>query len=108
MTPIAWPSSIAAIALVSLGIVNAAYVNKDTKLSEDEAELQAFLSSVISLTDAIRIAEKKTGAAAIAAEFEDEDGGYVFEVETLAHDGTETEVVINASTGEIIEIEVED
>ncbi|NOX94621.1 MAG: PepSY domain-containing protein [Alphaproteobacteria bacterium] len=42
------------------------------------------------------------------AEFEDEDSGYVFEVETVTHDGAEMEVVIAASTGEIIKIEIAD
>ena len=38
----------------------------------------------------------------MSAEFEMEDGLGVFEVELLAADGSEIEVLINASTGQVM------
>ena len=41
-------------------------------------------------------------------ELETEDGMQVYEIEILAADGTETEIEIAASTGEILEVDMED
>ena len=74
---------------------------------EDLAEAKAFSHAQISLVEAITIAEKKTGAKAISAEFEDEDNGYVYSVELLKPDGSELEAEINVQTGAVIKIEDE-
>jgi uncharacterized membrane protein YkoI len=88
-----------AAAILGAGVTNAALANKKF---EDMAEHQAFLISTISLSDAIASAQTQTGARAIAAEFEDEDGTYIYEIELISANGDELEVHIDAITGEIL------
>lgn len=63
--------------------------------------------TVISTEDAIRIAEEKTGAKVIEIEKDYDDGILKYEIELLSKT-QEFELEINAYTGEIIEMDVED
>lgn len=88
-----------AIALSGLGAT--AYASNEENENEDSAEHQAFLKTPISLTKAIMAAEKKTGAKAMSAEFEDEDGTFIYDIELLTAEGEEIEAEVNAKTGSI-------
>ena len=44
----------------------------------------------------------------IEIELDDEDGRYIYEVEVIAEDGSEIELEIDASTGEVLKADVDD
>lgn len=75
---------------------------------DDEAEHKAFLVSSVRLVDAVAAAEAHTGARAMMAEFEKENGDYIFEVELLTDKGTELEAHVDASTGAVLQVEREE
>ncbi len=93
--------------LAVLGISGAAVAESGTR-NDDTAETRAFQASPVSLAQAIQAAQTETGAKAISAEFENEDGAWVYTVELSAADGSETEVDVSAQTGAILKNETED
>jgi len=74
---------------------------------DDRAEHEAFATASVSLADAITMAETETGARAISAEFENEDGRFVYSVELLSADGLELEVMIDSAVLRVLEVEDE-
>ncbi|WP_339672798.1 PepSY domain-containing protein [Dasania marina] len=76
--------------------------------SDDHAEHQAFLATPISLSQAIAAAESKSGAKAISAEFEDENGKWVYSIELISTSGHELEVEVDSQTAAILKIETDD
>ncbi len=74
----------------------------------EREEKAAFSLAKISLTDAIAIAEEKSSGRAMSAEFEKEDGAWIYAVEVIQPNENEVEVCIDASSGSIIKIESED
>lgn len=75
---------------------------------EKEAkELQLFSQAKISLTDAIKAAEHKTGGKAMEAEVDDESSTVQFEVEVLK-DGKVHEVKVDGITGKVLKVSLED
>lgn len=65
-------------------------------------------SPALTATQAIKIALAEVPGEVQEAELETEDGSQVYEIEILNAEGVEMEVEINAETGMILEIEVED
>lgn len=57
------------------------------------------------IVQAIEIAKADVPGLVIKAEFDDDDGIQIYEVEIVNADGIEMEVKINAETGEILEVE---
>ena len=75
---------------------------------EKEAkELQLFSQAKISLTDAIKAAEHKTGGKAMEAEVDDESSTIQFEIEILK-DGKVQEVMVDGITGKVLKVSLED
>jgi len=75
---------------------------------EKEAkELQLYSQAKISLTDAIKAAEHKTGGKAMEAEVDDESSTIQFEVEVLK-DGKVHEVKVDGITGKVLKVSLED
>jgi uncharacterized membrane protein YkoI len=75
---------------------------------EKEAkELQLFSQAKITLTDAIKAAEHKTGGKAMEAEVDDESSTIQFEVEVLK-DGKVHEVMVDGITGKVLKVSLED
>lgn len=74
----------------------------------DATEHQSFMSSTVSLADAVTAAEAHTNARAMSAEFEREDGVYIFEIELLTVSGAELEAHVDASTGAVLQVETEE
>ena len=75
---------------------------------EKEAkELQLFSQAKISLTDAIKAAEHKTGGKAMEAEVDDESSTVQFEIEVLK-DGKVHEVKVDGITGKVLKVSLED
>ena len=98
----------AAAAVFLMSPINGAYAEDAAQLSDDDEEFRALRLASVSLVEAIHIAESETGAIAVSAEFEEDNGAYVFEIETLSDSGVETEVVIHPSDGSVLETEVDD
>ncbi|WP_062351819.1 PepSY domain-containing protein [Bacillus kwashiorkori] len=65
-------------------------------------------SSIISVEQAIKIAEKKTGAKVKSIEKDYDDGKIEYEIELMNEKGQEIEMTINARTGKISELEYDD
>ena len=75
---------------------------------EKEAkELQLFSQAKITLIDAIKAAEHKTGGKAMEAEVDDESSTIQFEVEVLK-DGKVHEVKVDGITGKVLKVSLED
>jgi len=75
---------------------------------EKEAkDLQLFSQAKISLTDAIKAAEHKTGGKAMEAEVDDESSTVQFEVEVLK-DSKVHEVKVDGITGKVLKVSLED
>ncbi|MDD5581541.1 MAG: PepSY domain-containing protein [Methylobacter sp.] len=75
--------------------------DKETK------ELQLFSQASISLQDAIKAAEEKTGGKAMEAEINDESTTVQFEIEVLK-DGKVHEVMVDGKTGKVLKVSLED
>ena len=78
----------------------------ETKEKEAK-ELQLFSQAKISLTDAIKAAEHKTGGKAMEAEVDDESSTVQFEVEVLK-DSKVHEVKVDGITGKVLKVSLED
>ena len=75
---------------------------------EKEAkELQLFSQAKISLTEAIKAAEQKTGGKAMEAEVDDEPNTVQFEIEILK-DGKIHEVIVDGKTGNVLKVSLDD
>ncbi len=75
---------------------------------EKEAkELQLFKLAEISLSDAIKAAEQKTGGKAMEAELDDESNTVQFEIE-IFKDGKIHEVKVDGKTGKVLKVSLED
>lgn len=64
-------------------------------------------STILTVDEATKIAEEKTGATVYEIELDEDDGRILYEVE-LYSSHTEIEMEIDAKTGEILEIEYDD
>ena len=75
---------------------------------EKEAkELQLFSQAKITLIDAIKAAEHKTGGKAMEAEVNDESNTVQFEIE-VKKDGKVHEVMVDGITGKVLKVSLED
>ena len=75
---------------------------------EKEAkELKLFSQAKISLTEAIKAAEKKVGGKAMEAEVDDESNTVQFEIEILK-DGKIHEVMVDGKTGKVRKVSLDD
>jgi uncharacterized membrane protein YkoI len=88
----------------TLFLTAAALVLAGGAIFADDAkeDLQALHNAKLSLTDAIRMAEKEGGGQAIEAELESDNGHARYDVEVLSSDGKKlTEYKLDANTGKI-------
>ena len=75
--------------------------------SKEAKELQLFSQATISLKDAIKAAEQKTGGKAMEAGMNDESAAVQFEIEILK-DGKVHEVIVDGKTGKVLKVSLED
>ena len=86
----------------------AANVAQAGESKEKEAkELKLFSEAKITLTEAIKAAEKNVGGKAMEAELDDESNTVQFEIEVLK-DGKIHEVMIDGITGKVLKVSLED
>lgn len=74
---------------------------------KEAKELKLFSQATISLQDAIKAAEQKTGGKAMEAELDDESAAVQFEIEILK-DGKVHEVIVDGKTGSVLKVSLED
>jgi uncharacterized membrane protein YkoI len=86
----------------------AANVARAGESKEKEAkELKLFSQAKISLTEAIKAAEQKTGGKAFEAELDDESDTVQFEIEVLK-DGKIHDVLVDGKTGKVLKVSLDD
>ena len=86
----------------------AANVAQAGESKEKEAkELKLFGQAKITLTEAIKAAEQKTGGKAMEAEVDDESNTVQFEIEVLK-DGKIHEVLVDGITGKVLKVSLDD
>jgi uncharacterized membrane protein YkoI len=74
---------------------------------KEAKELQLFSQATISLQDAIKAAEHKTGGKAMEAEINDESAAVQFEIE-IVKEGKVHEVIVDGKTGHVLKVALED
>jgi uncharacterized membrane protein YkoI len=73
---------------------------------EKAKELQFFSQAQISLSEAIKAAEQKTGGKALEAELDDDSNTVQFEVEVVK-DGRIHEVMVDGKTGAVLKVSLD-
>jgi uncharacterized membrane protein YkoI len=101
------PIKITAIALIILGGSAAAFADEGNDASKPSGEEAAFLASAISLHDAVQIAEDAGDGRAMSSEFEQEDGIWAYSLEVIRENNQDVEIVIDAATGDVLEIKID-
>jgi uncharacterized membrane protein YkoI len=91
--------------VIMIGIVNVAQASESKE--KEAKELQLFSQAKISLSDAVKAAEHKTGGKAMEAEVDDESSTIQFEVEVVK-DGKVHEVKVDGLTGKVLNVSLED
>ena len=97
---------ISAAAIANAG-VSPAYAAVVGEASEDAREGAALASARVSLTDAVRIAEQRTGLKAAEAELDDESTTPAWEI-SLGSGVAEKTVMVDAANGQIRSIAADD
>ena len=87
---------------------SAANMAQASESKEKEAkEVALFSQAKISLIDAIKAAEKKTGGKAIEAELDEDSNTIQFEIEILKN-GKTHEVIVDGITGKVLKVSLGD
>ncbi len=97
-------------ALVATAIMSGTTVNlalADESKGDEARELQLFSQAKISLTEAIKAAEQKTGGKALEAEVDEDSNTVQFEVEVVK-DGRIHEVMVDGKTGDVLQVSLDD
>lgn len=97
-------------AMLALVMATGAAVNlaQASESKEDEAkELRLFSEAQITLQDAIKAAEQKTGGKAMQAELKDESNTVQFEIE-IVKEGKVYEAIVDGKTGQVLNVSLED
>ena len=93
------------IAIFSVSATNSAQANESKE--KEIQELKLFNSAKISLIDAIKVAEQKTGGKAMEAEVNDDSDTIQFEIDVLK-DGKTHEVIVDGKTGSVLNVSLDD
>ena len=75
--------------------------------NEEAKELQLFSQAKISLQDAIKAAEQKTGGKAMEAELNDKSDTVQFEVDVVK-EGKIYEVIVDGKSGHVLKVSLDD
>lgn len=87
---------------------SAANVAQAGESKEKEAkEIKLFNQAKITLTEAIKAAEQKTGGKAMEAEVDDDSNTVQFEIEVLK-DGKIHEVMVDGISGKVLKVSLDD
>lgn len=95
------PAAMAAILIV--GAAGATYAGTDRHEMTDAQEAATILAAGTSLSQAIAIAEQRTGGTAIESALEQHGGIVAYEVRT-AKDGTIQTVLVSPDSGKVLKV----
>lgn len=73
-----------------------------------ETAVEQTMEAKISLEQAVEIARAEVPGTVVEVELEDHDGDAIYNVYIAAEDGTLTEIEVDAASGEVLVVEVED
>jgi uncharacterized membrane protein YkoI len=96
--------TILTITLLASTVVGVAQANESN--DKEAKELTLFNQAKISLVEAIKAAEHKTGGKALEAELNDESNTVQFEVEVLK-DGKVHDVIVDGKTGIVLKVSLD-
>ncbi|MDD5320751.1 MAG: PepSY domain-containing protein [Methylococcales bacterium] len=97
----------ALFAMVIMTSITANVAQAGESKDEEAKELKLFSMAKITLIEAIKAAEHKTGGKAMEAEVDDESNSVQFEVEILK-DGKIHEVIVDGKTGKVLKVSLDD
>lgn len=97
--------AILALSLVTSTAVSVAQAGESKE--KETQELKLFSQAKISLTDAIKAAEQKTGGKALEAVLNDESKTVQFEIEILK-DSKLHDVIVDGKTGNVLKVSLND
>ncbi len=93
-------AAIIVMSVAGLGVGSAALADSNShKQNDDPAEQTALFAAHIGLSEAISAAEVQTGARAISAELEQENGTYAYAIELVRPNGNEQEAYVDTASG---------
>jgi uncharacterized membrane protein YkoI len=92
-------------AILAVAAIGAEAQAEDSR-GEESKELHLFNQAAISLSDAIKAAEQKTGGKVLEAELDDDSSTPRFEVEVVK-DGRIHEVLVDGKTGAVLKVSLE-
>ncbi|MBL1262747.1 PepSY domain-containing protein [Candidatus Methylomicrobium oryzae] len=92
-------------AILAVAAIGAEAQAEDSR-GEEAKELHLFNQAAISLSDAIKAAEQKTGGKVLEAELDDDSSTPQFEVEVVK-DGRIHEVLVDGKTGAVLKVSLE-
>lgn len=95
------------VTAVVIASVNVDLALADESKGDEARELQLFSQAKISLTEAIKAAEQKTGGKALEAEVDEDSNTVQFEVEVVK-DGRIHEVMVDGKTGDVLQVSLDD
>jgi uncharacterized membrane protein YkoI len=95
------------LAAILATAVTTAEAQAEDSGGKEAKELHLFSQATLSLSDAIKAAEQKTGGKVLEAELDDDSSTPRFEVEVVK-DGRIHEVLVDGKTGEVIKVSLEE
>lgn len=78
------------------------------ELDMEQARKLKEAGSIMPLEDLLKAVRREYPGQVIEVELEEEDGRFYYEIEVLADDGIVRELDVDAATGEILDVEIED
>ena len=99
-------ATVIGVGVATLGVNSALAESSGSK--QDQAEMQAMASAKISLSEAIKAAESKSGDKAVEAMFSVEKGKSGYEIGLMAPDGTEHNMMVDAASGAVSKMAASD
>lgn len=78
------------------------------ELDMEQARKLKQAGSIMPLEDLLKAVRREYPGQVIEVELEEENGRFYYEIEVLADDGNVRELDVDAATGEILDVEIED
>lgn len=92
-------TSTAILALVLTAPVTAAFAQAGSAAAPDNAEMQALSATTVNAADAVAAVETASGGKVVELSLDMEASAPAYQVTAVAKDGTETNYVVDATTG---------
>lgn len=93
---------------VSAALASGGHDDHDDHDDHDRARAALERGAILPLAEITAIAQAAYGGRVIEVEFDEEDGGFIYELELIRIDGQMIEVEIDATSGGILKMEADD